>query len=132
MRLGLELKRLARHSVIYGLGGLVSRILAVLLLPLYTSYLATGSFGRLETVPPRPPPPALPELPRAGLVRPRGAAHRRDRGGCDHAAHGCLDRLLPLLLRQQGCGAPACRRANIVLVHDGDGDPRPRAVRRLR
>src|SRR4051794_9347223 len=50
MRLGLELKRLARHSVIYGLGGLVSRILAVLLLPLYTSYLATGSFGRVETL----------------------------------------------------------------------------------
>jgi O-antigen/teichoic acid export membrane protein len=34
--------------VIYGLGGLVSRILAVLLLPLYTSYLAPGSFGRVE------------------------------------------------------------------------------------
>ena len=48
MRLGQELKRLARHSVIYGLGGLVSRILAVLLLPLYTSYLAPGSFGRVE------------------------------------------------------------------------------------
>ena len=48
MRLGQELKRLGRHSVIYGLGGLVSRILAVLLLPLYTSYLAPGSFGRVE------------------------------------------------------------------------------------
>ncbi len=48
MRLGEELKRLGRHSVIYGLGGLVSRILAVLLLPLYTSYLAPGSFGRVE------------------------------------------------------------------------------------
>ncbi|MEN3341801.1 MAG: hypothetical protein V7644_1205 [Actinomycetota bacterium] len=48
MRLGHELKRLARHSVVYGLGGLVSRILAVLLLPLYTSYLAPGSYGRVE------------------------------------------------------------------------------------
>jgi O-antigen/teichoic acid export membrane protein len=48
MKLGKELARLGRHSVIYGLGGLVSRILAVLLLPLYTSYLATGSFGRVE------------------------------------------------------------------------------------
>src|SRR5216117_2110563 len=48
MRLAHELKRLARHSVIYGLGGLVSRILAVLLLPLYTSYLAPGSYGRVE------------------------------------------------------------------------------------
>ncbi len=48
MKLGQELTRLGRHSVIYGLGGLVSRILAVLLLPLYTSYLAPGSFGRVE------------------------------------------------------------------------------------
>ena len=32
--LGGQLKRLGKHSVIYGLGGLVSRILAVLLLPL--------------------------------------------------------------------------------------------------
>lgn len=48
MRLGHELKRLARHTAVYGLGGLVSRILAVLLLPLYTSYLAPGSYGRVE------------------------------------------------------------------------------------
>jgi O-antigen/teichoic acid export membrane protein len=48
VRLSHELTRLARHSVIYGLGGLVSRILAVLLLPLYTSYLAPGSYGRVE------------------------------------------------------------------------------------
>jgi O-antigen/teichoic acid export membrane protein len=50
MKLGQELARLGRHSVIYGLGGLVSRILAVLLLPLYTHYLAPGSFGRVETL----------------------------------------------------------------------------------
>jgi O-antigen/teichoic acid export membrane protein len=50
MALGPELKRLARHSAIYGLGGLVSRILAVLLLPLYTSYLRGGGFGRIETI----------------------------------------------------------------------------------
>jgi O-antigen/teichoic acid export membrane protein len=50
MALGPQLKRLARHSAIYGLGGLVSRILAVLLLPLYTSYLRGGGFGKIETV----------------------------------------------------------------------------------
>jgi O-antigen/teichoic acid export membrane protein len=50
MKLGQELARLGRHSVIYGLGGLVSRILAVILLPLYTSYLAPSSFGRVETL----------------------------------------------------------------------------------
>src|SRR5438093_522746 len=50
MRLGQELKRLGRHSAIYGLGGLVSRILATLLLPLYTHYLPPGSYGRVELV----------------------------------------------------------------------------------
>jgi O-antigen/teichoic acid export membrane protein len=50
MRLGHELKRLGRHSAIYGLGGLVSRILATLLLPLYTHYLPPGSYGRVELV----------------------------------------------------------------------------------
>jgi O-antigen/teichoic acid export membrane protein len=48
VRLGEELKRLGRHSAIYGLGGLVSRILATLLLPLYTHYLPPSSYGRVE------------------------------------------------------------------------------------
>jgi O-antigen/teichoic acid export membrane protein len=50
VRLGAELKRLARHSAIYGLGGLVSRILATLLLPLYTHYLPPNAYGRVEIV----------------------------------------------------------------------------------
>jgi O-antigen/teichoic acid export membrane protein len=50
MRLAAELKRLGRHSAIYGLGGLVSRILATLLLPLYTHYLPPGAYGRVELV----------------------------------------------------------------------------------
>src|ERR1041385_6373765 len=50
MRLGQELKRLGRHSAIYGLGGLVTRIAAPLLLPLYTHYLPPGSYGRVEIV----------------------------------------------------------------------------------
>jgi O-antigen/teichoic acid export membrane protein len=50
VKLGQELKRLARHSAVYGLGGLVSRILATLLLPLYTHYLPPGSYGRVEIV----------------------------------------------------------------------------------
>ncbi len=48
--LGAQLKRLARHSVVYGLGGLVSRILAVLLLPLYTHYLTKADYGAIETL----------------------------------------------------------------------------------
>src|SRR6478736_3354686 len=50
MRLGEQLARLGRHSAVYGLGGLVSRILATLLLPLYTHYLPPGSYGRVEIV----------------------------------------------------------------------------------
>ena len=50
MRLGAELRRLGHHSAVYGLGGLVSRILATLLLPLYTHYLPPGAFGRVEIV----------------------------------------------------------------------------------
>ncbi len=48
--LGGELKRLGKHSAIYGLGGLVSRILAVLLLPLYTHYLSPADYGQIETL----------------------------------------------------------------------------------
>ena len=50
MALGPQLKRLARHSAIYGLGGLVSRILAVFLLPLYTRYLSPSDYGKVETL----------------------------------------------------------------------------------
>ena len=48
--LGEQLKRLGKHSAIYGLGGLVSRILAVLLLPLYTRYLSPSDYGKVETL----------------------------------------------------------------------------------
>jgi O-antigen/teichoic acid export membrane protein len=45
-----QIKRLVKQSAIYGLGGIVSRLLAVLLLPLYTSYLGTAGFGKIETI----------------------------------------------------------------------------------
>jgi O-antigen/teichoic acid export membrane protein len=48
--LGPQLRRLGKHSAIYGLGGLVSRILAVLLLPLYTRYLSPADYGKVETL----------------------------------------------------------------------------------
>src|SRR5206468_5370229 len=50
--LGSQLGRLARHSAIYGLGGIVSRVLAVLLLPLYSNprYLSAADFGRVEVL----------------------------------------------------------------------------------
>jgi O-antigen/teichoic acid export membrane protein len=46
--LASQLLELSRHSVIYGIGGLVSRFLAVIMLPLYTSYVSTGDYGRIE------------------------------------------------------------------------------------
>jgi O-antigen/teichoic acid export membrane protein len=48
--LGAQLARLGRHSLIYGLGGLVSRILAVFLLPLYTRYLDREDLGQVGIV----------------------------------------------------------------------------------
>ena len=50
MALSSQIKRLARHSAIYGLGGIVSRILAVFLLPLYTRYLKPSDYGAIETL----------------------------------------------------------------------------------
>jgi O-antigen/teichoic acid export membrane protein len=46
--LGSQLAELTRHSAIYGVGGLVSRFLSVLMLPLYTSYVSAGDYGRIE------------------------------------------------------------------------------------
>ncbi len=45
-----QLTRLGKHSLIYGLGGLVSRILGLLLLPLYTRYLSPSDYGKVETL----------------------------------------------------------------------------------
>src|SRR5947209_7988109 len=46
--LASQLSELTRHSAIYGIGGLTSRFLAVLMLPLYTSYVSAGDYGRIE------------------------------------------------------------------------------------
>ena len=48
--IGGQLRRLSKHSAIYGIGGLVSRIIAVILLPLYTHYLTPGDYGNIETL----------------------------------------------------------------------------------
>ena len=50
LSLGSQLGRLGRHSLIYGIGGLVSRIVAVLLLPLYTHYLTPADYAKIETL----------------------------------------------------------------------------------
>jgi O-antigen/teichoic acid export membrane protein len=48
--LAQQIKRLTAQSLIYGLGGLISRFLSLLLLPLYTSYLHGRDYGRVETL----------------------------------------------------------------------------------
>ncbi|CAN5213535.1 polysaccharide biosynthesis C-terminal domain-containing protein [soil metagenome] len=45
-----RLKELLRHSAIYGLGSIVARAVAVLLLPLYTRYLSPSDYGLIETL----------------------------------------------------------------------------------
>lgn len=50
MALGAQMRRLGRHSVVYGLGGVVSRILAVFLLPLYTRFLDREDIGAVGLV----------------------------------------------------------------------------------
>jgi O-antigen/teichoic acid export membrane protein len=48
--LGQRLGELARHSAIYGFGSLVSRFIAVLLLPVYTRFLSPADYGLIETL----------------------------------------------------------------------------------
>jgi O-antigen/teichoic acid export membrane protein len=48
--IGRRLGELARHSAVYGLGTLVSRFIAVLLLPVYTRYLSPADYGLIETL----------------------------------------------------------------------------------
>jgi O-antigen/teichoic acid export membrane protein len=48
--LAAQMKRLGRHSAVYGLGGIVSRLLAVFLLPLYTRYLDTEDLGAVGLI----------------------------------------------------------------------------------
>lgn len=45
-----QLLQLARHSAVYGIGGIVSRLIAVILLPVYTRYLETDDLGAVGVV----------------------------------------------------------------------------------
>jgi O-antigen/teichoic acid export membrane protein len=48
--IGAQIKRLVSQTAVYGLGGIVARLLALFLLPLYTTYLGTSGFGKIETI----------------------------------------------------------------------------------
>jgi O-antigen/teichoic acid export membrane protein len=41
-------KNLTKHSLIYGLSGILSRSIGFLLIPLYTHYLTPADYGTLE------------------------------------------------------------------------------------
>ncbi|MCG7987551.1 MAG: oligosaccharide flippase family protein [Candidatus Thiodiazotropha weberae] len=45
-----ELKRLARHGATYGVAEAISRLAGFLLIPVYTSYLQTEDYGRLQII----------------------------------------------------------------------------------
>ncbi len=40
-----EIKRLLKHSVVYGIGHLLTRFVGFALLPIYGNFLSTGKFG---------------------------------------------------------------------------------------
>jgi len=48
--LGRQLWRLGKHSAIYGLGAVVSRLIGVFLLPVITRYLHPGDLGAVDTL----------------------------------------------------------------------------------
>jgi Na+-driven multidrug efflux pump len=48
--IGAQIKRLVSQTAVYGLGGIVARLLALFMLPLYTTYLGTSGFGKIETI----------------------------------------------------------------------------------
>jgi O-antigen/teichoic acid export membrane protein len=45
-----RLRELLKHSAIYGVGSIVSSLVAVFLLPLYTRYLTRADYGAIETL----------------------------------------------------------------------------------
>ena len=48
--LAVQMRRLGKHSAVYGLGGIVSRVIAVFLLPIYTRYLDREDLGAVGLV----------------------------------------------------------------------------------
>src|SRR5690348_18280096 len=48
--MGERLRQLARHSFVYGLGGLVSKLVGIFLLPIYTHRVDKAQFGEVEQV----------------------------------------------------------------------------------
>ena len=67
-----EIKKLLRHTSVYGLGNILNKAVGFLLIPFYTHYLTTADYGTLELLDLSA---ALVGLPLAALglaVRPTG------------------------------------------------------------
>ncbi|MCD6162697.1 MAG: oligosaccharide flippase family protein [candidate division Zixibacteria bacterium] len=43
-----DFKSIIKHSVVYGMGGMLGKVVGFILLPLYTHYLSTSEYGTLE------------------------------------------------------------------------------------
>ena len=102
MTLAAQMRRLGKHSAVYGLGGIVSRVIAVFLLPVYTRYLDPDDFGAVGA------PVAL----SAVLVTILRA--------------GISSAFFRFTFDSKDAGAAAARPAHVVLVHDGERDARAR------
>src|SRR3954452_17422847 len=49
MALGAQVKRLGKHTAVYGIGGLMPRVIAIFLLPVYTKQLGPEGYGKNAT-----------------------------------------------------------------------------------
>ncbi len=96
--LGMQMRRLGRHSAVYGLGGIVSRVLAVFLLPLYTRYLTPADLGAV------------------GLVVALSAVV------VTILRAGISSAFFRFYFDSTEPGAASARRPHLVLVHDGERD----------
>ena len=122
-------RRLGRHSAVYGLGGIVSRVLAVFLLPLYTRYLDPADFGAVGRR--RADGGARDDPARRDLVARSSAStstRRTQRSGGSSSAPRSGSRWRA---RRSGSSPASCSPSRSPTCSDlDDAEPRPRRLRR--
>ena len=106
--LAAQMRRLGKHSAVYGLGGIVSRVIAVFLLPVYTRYLDREDFGAVGL-----------------LVALSAVLVTILRLGISIA-------FFRFYFDSKDAAQPPARPAHVVLVHDGERDARARRRRPAR
>lgn len=45
-----EIKRLIKHTIVYGIGGMLGKFIGFLMIPIYTRFLTTTDYGILELI----------------------------------------------------------------------------------